>query len=423
VSRQPATTGETQAVTTANDEDDIFRRNRGRTAQQWKELSQSAAKATPFTISDDDWDVHDERENTSTSKPHKKKRPIKPNDRPRWQSTNVATMLSSDNEDDNFDIQIIEQTSRKTTGNTSPNKRKRERSNSRSITPPPKLSDHQRANAMNIVRQALAFQRQPRSPSPTLVLDDSSDTIDLDPELAKIAEAVKQQVKHAYVNQERIGGPETVAVKVRWRPHPRNPLGQEQCWTFNVRRHETFRELFDGVADLAGVMANQLVISHDHRRVFASGTPHSLHLWAEGEMEACDKRTDEYIRAQQRNRQSSPSRDDSSPGCSPSTVPQSDSDVEPESESAGDTIKLVFRSAATKDKTFPLTVRSTTTCGAIVKAFLKAAGLPDKYSRAASTRGSAPFPQLMVDGDKMASTAEIGDADLEDGDLVEIVGL
>lgn len=153
------------------------------------------------------------------------------------------------------------------------------------------------------LRQALAFQRQPRSPSPTLVLDDSSDTIDLDPELAKIAEAVKQQVKHAYVNQERIGGPETVAVKVRWRPHPRNPLGQEQCWTFNVRRvrlslfppwpfstnptpiqHETFRELFDGVADLAGVMANQLVISHDHRRVFASGTPHSLHLWAEGEM-------------------------------------------------------------------------------------------------------------------------------------------
>lgn len=49
-------------------------------------------------------------------------------------------------------------------------------------------------------------------------------------------------------------------------------------------QHDTFRELFDGVADLAGVMADQLVISHDHRRVFASGTPHSLHMWAEGEL-------------------------------------------------------------------------------------------------------------------------------------------
>lgn len=49
-------------------------------------------------------------------------------------------------------------------------------------------------------------------------------------------------------------------------------------------QHDTFRELFDGVADLAGVMADQLVINHDHRRVFASGTPHSLHMWAEGEM-------------------------------------------------------------------------------------------------------------------------------------------
>ena len=29
----------------------------------------------------------------------------------------------------------------------------------------------------------------------------------------------------------------------------------------------------------------------------------------------------------------------------------------------------------------------------------------------------------MVDGDKMASETEIGDADLEDGDLVEIVGV
>jgi hypothetical protein len=101
--------------------------------------------------------------------------------------------------------------------------------------------------------------------------------------------------------------------------------------------------------------------------------------------------------------------------------------LDPAESTGGDTIKLVLRSAATGDKTFPLTVRSTTTCGAIVKAFLKAAGLPGNYSHVASTgrtgKRSAPFPHLMVDGDKMDSEAEIGDADLEDGDLVEITGV
>jgi len=257
-------------------------------------------------------------------------------------------------------------------------------------------------------------------------VDDPNDEIDLDPELAKIAEAARQRVKHAYIDLEHTGGPETVDIKVRWRPHPRDPSAQEQCWPFQMKRHDTLRELFDGVADLAGVMANQLVITHNNRRVFASGTPHSLHIWAEGELEACDKHTAEYIHSQRSHRAPSPSHhQDSSPATSPPTAPQSDAESEPES-TGGDTIKLVLRSAATKDKTFPLTVRSTTTCGAIVTAFLKAAGLPDNYSRVASTsRGNKPVPcpQLMVDGDKMASEAEIGDADLEDGDLVEIVGV
>ncbi|KAI9573567.1 hypothetical protein HD554DRAFT_900089 [Boletus coccyginus] len=303
--------------------------------------------------------------------------------------------------------------------NTSPNKRKRERSRSQSITPPPELPAHLRANAMNLVRQALGIQHRP--PSPTFFPDDSIDTIDLDPELAKISEAVRQQVKHVHIDPDRAGGPEVVDIKVRWRPHPRNPTAQEECWTFNMKRHDTFRELFDGVADLAGVMADQLVISHDHRRVFASGTPHSLHMWAEGEIVACDKHTAEYIRAQKL-----PSSRNNTPRCSPPTTPQSD--VESEAETTGgDIIKLILRSAVTKDKTFPLTVRSTTTCGTIVKAFLKTAGLPDNYSRVAPSSGTGkrptPFPQLMVDGDKMDSEAEIGDADLEDGDLVEIVGI
>ncbi|KAF8842199.1 hypothetical protein BDN67DRAFT_1010029 [Paxillus ammoniavirescens] len=275
------------------------------------------------------------------------------------------------------------------------------------------------------IRQALAVE--PRAPSPTYFADDSMDTIVLDPELAKIDEAIRKQARHSQLDVEQAGGPEVVTIKVRWRPHPLNSSAEKHVWVFKMQRYDTFRDLFEGVADLADILVDQLVVSHDNRRVFASGTPHSIRIWAEGELEACDKHTDEYIRTHRSKRSPSPSLQDNAHLSRRSQSVSSRSDAGSEAESAGgEKIKLIFRSTATKDKTFPLIVRPTTTCGAIVKAFLKAAELPDNYSRAASTgKGNKhiPYPQLMIDGDKMASEAEIGDADLEDGDLVEIIGI
>ena len=227
-------------------------------------------EAIPFTLSDDGWELDDTTDQSFSKLRKKKKKPIKQNDRPRWQDTDVTTMyvvdlgsvrlrafftssnpvsarFSSDNEDN--DIQIIEHTSTNPCPNPSPKKRKRSRSIS--LTPPPELPAHQRANAMDIVRfvarhtivhhlclhgnlrQALAVP--PRPPSPIFV-DDPIDVIDLDPELAKIAEAARQRVKHAYIDPERTGGPETANIKVRWRPHPRDPSAQEQWWPFQMRR-------------------------------------------------------------------------------------------------------------------------------------------------------------------------------------------
>ena len=61
----------------------------------------------------------------------------------------------------------------------------------------------------------------------------------------------------------------------------------------------------------------------------------------------------------------------------------------------------------------------------IVKAFLKAANLPDVYSDVQSKgKGKqSNYPRLKIDGEKQAPEAEIGDADLDDGDLVEVVGI
>jgi len=107
--------------------------------------------------------------------------------------------------------------------------------------------------------------------------------------------------------------------------------------------------------------------------------------------------------------------------------------TEATSDGDGDAFKLILRTAITKDIT--LTVRPTTKCGAIVKAFLKKAGVQDQYPgvfkegaaaiKKTTQRGKVEDkdPRLCVDGDKMSNDVEIGEADLEDGDLIEVVGL
>jgi hypothetical protein len=187
---------------------------------------------------------------------------------------------------------------------------------------------------------------------------------------------------------------------------------------------------------MATVLVDHIVVSHGGKRLFSSGTPHSLRIWAEGELgtffqvhvrlkltkpftEACNQRTWDYIRA---HRHQQPPNAAQSSKRSPSTEINSDAESEAES-TGGDTLKLVLRSAAIEDKSINLTVRPTTTCGAIVKAFLKAAGLSDKHPPSKGKRAGQTMPQLMIDGDKMANDTEISEADLDDGDLVEVVGL
>jgi hypothetical protein len=98
----------------------------------------------------------------------------------------------------------------------------------------------------------------------------------------------------------------------------------------------------------------------------------------------------------------------------------SESDAQSAADDDGDVFKLVLRSAVTKDVV--LKVRPTTTCGAIVKAFLKRAGMADEYPAGKSPRGKRE-PQLMVDGEHMNPETPISEAELEDGDQVEVDGL
>ncbi|KAL4080711.1 hypothetical protein J3A83DRAFT_4201889 [Scleroderma citrinum] len=395
----------------------MFMRNRGRTDQQWMQLQQLTRNKSTALVTDGASDDDDESQEGSSPPPRRfvKKKKQTRNDVPRWQAIGVDKLVSSD-EDDDSDVVVVE-------NNDSSRKRKRERSRSRSITPPPTLSEYQLASTKYLVRQALAVPQ--RAPSPTFLADESTDTIVLDPELAKIAEAVKKQVQHNIEN-EQAGGPQVVEVKVKWIPHPLNHSAQKHLWAFKMKRRDTFQELFEELADLASVMVSQLVVTYDGKRVFSSGTPSSLRIWAEGELEAYDKHTYEYIRTRRHQRPESPAspagEDDNDGASTEASDAEMHSNAESETESTGgDTFKLVLRSAVTKDIT--LTVRPTTMCDAIVKAFLKAAGLPDVYSENGNGKKSKPYPQLKIDGEKQASNAEIGDAELDDGDLVEVVGI
>lgn len=190
------------------------------------------------------------------------------------------------------------------------------------------------------------------------------------------------------------------------------------------------------------ILDQNIVLTYDRHRVVAGATPHSLKVWADADMggsslysypsilfnmhdfcscsDACDKATYDYIRAHPEHDPSqSNGHSNSNNGRAPSLQPgagsdenDSDSDIQSQVSDADETFKLVLRSAATGAKTFTLTVRQTTTCGAIVKAFLKKAG-----------RKGGDGARLVVDGEKMDPGAMIQEADLEDGDQVEVTGV
>ncbi|KAI0754741.1 hypothetical protein C8Q80DRAFT_1140698 [Daedaleopsis nitida] len=433
----------TPASQTIEDEDALFLRNQTRTAQTWKQISKMTQeketrkrKSSSSDTSDDDNRGGSPRSRNKKKKTTKKKNGVLP----KWTNKRPKEIILSSDSDDDI---VIENKPSKTAskggrGSSPDSKNKRERS--RSITPPPALPQYAIQRAREAVQQFVGAR--PRAPSPTDFADESTDTIILDPELAKIARRVQSEGMRGTTPVVESGGPEEVRIRVVWKLHPCNPNGVQETWGITQKRHDNFYLCFDEVADLASIRADSLIVCYEGKRVFPSSTPHSIGIWAEAELEACDKSTYEYIQANKRMRSPSvaPAGGDSlrlspSRGRSQSILELAESDSEKEEspphydEGQSNTFHLTVRSART-DKDISLLVRPTTKCGAIVRAFLKKAGLEKEYpmnaapaSRWWGKAAAQKDPALSVDGDKMDPDTEIGEADLDDGDLVEIVGL
>ncbi|CCL98858.1 uncharacterized protein FIBRA_00864 [Fibroporia radiculosa] len=427
----------------AEDEDAMFIRNRGRTAQTWKKLKQAAETKELVRQVSGSEEGSSDRENSTPRrwKPKKKKYGKEEGTLPDWtkDSARAKSILTSDDEDD---IIILSHTEAKRIANKrqkvvaeTTNDRKRPRSRSRSITPPPAVPLEAMRNARDAVRQFLGAVSRSESP-PVDFADDSTDTIVLDPELASIAQQMKSQSSQLRFggtsSPPDTGGPPTVTLKVRWVPHPQDKSSQTWTLPFQLNRHQSFQSVFSATADEASVTVESMIVTYDNRRVFQSATPHSLHVWAEAELEAYTVATYEYLQTSRRQRSISvqPEGLDKPATAEAVSITEDESEPETGNESASeeDKFKLTLRSGKTKD--IVLTVRPSTTCGAIVKAFLKKAGLAEQFETAGASankgrgkKAKAPVgPMLMLDGDKLDSASAIGDADLEDGDLVEVVG-
>ncbi|KAJ7451561.1 hypothetical protein FB451DRAFT_701561 [Mycena latifolia] len=420
--------GSSTTVPVVVDDDAMFMRNQGRSSTAWQTLAKINKAKTKQARSDSEGDSDSPR-----AKKQKKGKGKGAEDAQAKIARLLSQELSEDSDSD--DVEITD-----AFGTPAKNKHKKRRSRSRSITPPPALARHQLQQAREVVRKALG-QAPSRTPSPvTFEADESTDTIIFDPELEKIARAAQanRSLSEAAVDPDST---ETVQITVKWQPHPNNESGKEWTVVYKLNLTDNFRELFEAVADDASILVDNLMMSYNGARLFPSVTPATLKIRDEGDLVACDKATWEYIRANPSAATTAApvidlelsDDDDDAPAPFYSNT-QQESDAE--SDAGGETFKLVLRSALTT-KDITVTVRPTTTCGAIVQAFLKKAGLADKYGKdrrksaggasKKGKRGAAPEPekdpQLSIDGDKMAHNVPISEADLGDGDMVDVVGL
>ncbi|KAF8574319.1 hypothetical protein K439DRAFT_857466 [Ramaria rubella] len=265
-------------------------------------------------------------------------------------------------------------------------------------------------------------------------LHSAAETATLDPDLQNIALKVvaraskqkaaddydgMQQTRPGTSQQESSGGSALVTVCVKWVPHPEDEvmLGRpQQSWSFTVKRHESLKQLFLQISDKAHVLAEDLVLMRGGKQVFTSVSPAGLGVWGQLDLEACDRITFEALR--QRFRSVTPAQQEANDPQSDreASAPLSEASVEPD---GSDKFKLVLRAPGTKEIT--LSVRSTTTCGKIVRAFL--AVIAKHGGKVPASPRKAAQVRLCIDGEKQHPDTPISECDLEDGDMVEVVGM
>jgi hypothetical protein len=142
--------------------------------------------------------------------------------------------------------------------------------------------------------------RKPRSPNRATNSDGESSDV----EITAGPVGHQQDMRSSPVRTNPVinEGP-VVSIKVRWKPHPLDRLGQFHVWDFSIRlvcvfviyynvgwderaylQNDTFRQIFDETADSTDTLVDDLVMSYKGRRIYSSISPASMNIWTAGEL-------------------------------------------------------------------------------------------------------------------------------------------
>ncbi|GJJ15743.1 hypothetical protein Clacol_010021 [Clathrus columnatus] len=290
---------------------------------------------------------------------------------------------------------------------------KRTRSRSRSLTPPPEFTEQERLRTRMAIQRVLGSDTTVPTtrPFPAMAEDDDMDPGEepINSSLRHIMEMVGNSNRRRLPGDSEQMTTSSVTIRVKWIHSSVATNVSQRSWT------DPLRQIADKISQEMRVLPKELVLLQNRKQVYTTITPQGLGVWDEFDLEACARVTYEtlYTRSgpaptppPQLNEDDGDSeREESSP---PSEVAADDSDEK---------FKIIVRAA---DLSVPLTVRPTTTCGKIVRAFL---AIMVKQGKPALPTKKANQVRLYVDGEKQDPNAPISDCDLEDGDIVEIIGL
>ncbi|EJC98048.1 uncharacterized protein FOMMEDRAFT_137384 [Fomitiporia mediterranea MF3/22] len=396
-------------------EDSLFIRNKNRSANSWSKINNAVDKreARQRSVDPDSSDSDSPRAKKARRQPFEPR----PKEMPAWaKSEGLIEIQDSDSEgESNASILDIDSHITKSSPDALPTRiQRRQRSRSRSESPEPEVYIAEQMGRER-ARMILA-SRKIGSRSPIIVSDKEDDELDnmkeLPAELAAIKAEARRKLDRVISAENRSASTATVELRITLRPHPEDASAKSLNFSHTMNRNEKFEQLFHEVADAGDIPVNRLVVLFNNHRVYPFSTPQTFSIWSEADLVAYEEHVYQYVKSQLQSpppvKDASVAPTDNRPGTTSVHEYNGERDV---AQDKADTFKLHVRSGET---TITVAVRNTTKCSAIVSNVLKKLGKPASAEKKA---------RIEVDGEKLGPNSEIGEVELEDGDLVDIVGV
>ncbi|KAH7337052.1 hypothetical protein B0J17DRAFT_707396 [Rhizoctonia solani] len=315
---------------------------------------------------------------------------------PSWTfQTRDPAAINVESDDDSSEPEILEDDAFKDVPSAPlPKPKLRERS----ITPPPQHLRYQIGNQVHELLHNLYDVDDDRELSPEM---ESQDAIQLLPELAAIQKNARASSAAPEVEDTR-----SVDLHIEWIPHPTHTQPWESTlkpWDFNVPLNKPFGEVRRMLTGLP--MTMQPILWCRSKRLFDGGTPASLIAGSKLDIQAMTKTTNEYFEERHQIPSVTPRSDATDDHDGPIGSPEGSSTV-------AEKIALRLRTGPKDARPTTVRVFPDATIQTVLEAFLNKTG-----------RTGMQGVSLQIDGDDLEMDSTVADADLEDGDLVEVAGI